>query len=96
MVGGGPRLRPGLVTQAHQGALFLDELAEFDRDVLDALSNRRVLARLGLERNACSHRIQVDIGACSKQSFNIQYSNTLISSFPERALATIRSVCHSG
>ncbi len=37
MVGGGPRLRPGLVTQAHHGALFLDELAEFDRDVLDAL-----------------------------------------------------------
>ncbi len=37
MVGGGPRLRPGLVTQAHHGLLFLDELAEFDRDVLDAL-----------------------------------------------------------
>lgn len=37
MVGGGPRLRPGLVTQAHNGTLFLDELAEFDRDVLDAL-----------------------------------------------------------
>ena len=37
MVGGGPRLRPGLVTQAHHGTLFLDELAEFDRHVLDAL-----------------------------------------------------------
>jgi magnesium chelatase family protein len=37
MVGGGPRLRPGLVTQAHLGVLFLDELAEFDRDVLDSL-----------------------------------------------------------
>jgi magnesium chelatase family protein len=37
MVGGGPRLRPGLVTQAHHGALFLDELPEFDRGVLDAL-----------------------------------------------------------
>jgi magnesium chelatase family protein len=37
MVGGGPLLRPGLVTQAHHGTLFLDELAEFDRDVLDAL-----------------------------------------------------------
>ncbi len=37
MVGGGPRLRPGLVTQAHRGVLFLDELAEFDRHVLDAL-----------------------------------------------------------
>ena len=37
MVGGGPRLRPGLVTQAHHGVLFLDELAEFSRHVLDAL-----------------------------------------------------------
>jgi magnesium chelatase family protein len=37
MVGGGPQLRPGLVTQAHLGVLFLDELAEFDRHVLDAL-----------------------------------------------------------
>ena len=37
MVGGGPALGPGLVTLAHLGILFLDELAEFDRDVLDAL-----------------------------------------------------------
>jgi magnesium chelatase family protein len=37
MVGGGPRLRPGLVTQAHHGTLFLDELADFDRGVLDPL-----------------------------------------------------------
>jgi magnesium chelatase family protein len=37
MVGGGRDLLPGLVTQAHLGVLFLDELAEFDRSVLDAL-----------------------------------------------------------
>lgn len=37
MVGGGPLLQPGLVTLAHRGVLFLDELAEFDRHVLDAL-----------------------------------------------------------
>ncbi len=37
MVGGGPRLSPGEVTRADQGVLFLDELPEFGRDVLEAL-----------------------------------------------------------
>lgn len=50
LVGGGQRAKPGEVSLAHRGVLFLDELPEFQRAALEALrqpieSGRAVVAR---------------------------------------------------
>jgi magnesium chelatase family protein len=37
LVGGGPQTRPGELSMAHRGLLFLDELPEFRRHVLEVL-----------------------------------------------------------
>jgi magnesium chelatase family protein len=68
LIGGGPGPRPGEVSLAHRGVLFLDEMLELPRHVLDAmrqpLEDGRVIIARAAQAVAFPARFQL-IGACN-------------------------------
>lgn len=57
LVGGGPRIRPGEISLAHNGVLFLDELPEFGARTLDSLREPIETGSISLSRAA--HRLEL-------------------------------------
>jgi magnesium chelatase family protein len=60
LTGGGARLRPGEITLANKGVLFLDELSEFRRDALEALRQPLEEGQITVVRIAASSTFPAD------------------------------------
>ncbi|NOV71908.1 putative ATPase with chaperone activity [Clostridium beijerinckii] len=60
LIGGGKEIRPGEITLAHNGVLFLDEILEFKKDVLESLREPLEEKNVNINRLSGSYQMPAD------------------------------------
>lgn len=88
MVGGGSIPQPGEISLAHNGILFLDELPEFERRVLDALREPIESGQIHISRTRAkiSYPAQFQLVAAMNPSPSGHYQGNHNRSSPEQTL----------
>ena len=66
LIGGGSQPRPGEVSLAHHGVLFLDEMPEFSRHVLEVLRQPLEEGRVAIARAARTATFRPDSSSSAR------------------------------
>lgn len=85
LIGGGTMIRPGEISLAHNGVLFLDEITEFSRQVLDSLREPMVQHHLTINRNSGQvtfPALSIIVAACNPCRCGFYQSNQICKCTP--------------